>query len=242
LNLSEKDISLFDDYLNGELTGERLEEFNNRLKSDPDFKREFDLHKEDVQSMKAIGQRELKSTYATIHRSMTSAKKDPYKPGKNDGGSLFNNVFWVIFTTLAVATIVGKFIWPVIEGNEEQSSEIILDKELGCFDVELKGIGELPDNLKKALRSGNYIYRGKKVNEKRLDGPDAILVCFIEDSIYRNNYLWSDTLKIYHDKGEIDIRKLRAQHYLLSMGGKHYIIEKTTSLLDLVIFEISENY
>jgi len=125
LNLSEKDISLFDDYLNGELTGERLEEFNNRLKSDPDFKLEFDLHKEDVQAMKAIGQRELKSTYATIHTSMTPSKNDAYKPRKNGGGSLFNNVFWVIFTVLVVVTSVGKFIWPIPGGSEGQNSEIV---------------------------------------------------------------------------------------------------------------------
>jgi len=67
---------------------------------------------------------------------------------------------------------------------------------------------------------------------------DVVPVCFIQDSIYRNNYLWSDTLKLYHDKSDIAIRKLRAQHYLLSIERNHYIIEKTESLLDLVVIEV----
>lgn len=71
--LNEKDIQLMDDFLEGKLTNEEKEVFNNRLKNDEEFKNEFKF----VSSIsKAFNREEIKEELSQIEKEFNFEQQD----------------------------------------------------------------------------------------------------------------------------------------------------------------------
>jgi len=84
--LNEKDIQLIDDFLEGKLTSEEKDVFNNRLKNDEEFKNEFKF----VSSIsKAFNREEIKEELSQIEKEFNFEQQD-YKVYSTNFNQDFN--------------------------------------------------------------------------------------------------------------------------------------------------------
>ncbi len=107
MELSEQDISLFDSYLEGSLSGDALSKFQSRLESDAEYAAEFEAHQDFHNAMRQHGRKEMKSTFGAAHTGAALAGYNSYSAGKG----LLNSIWKWLKTLFVSTTIVAASIY-----------------------------------------------------------------------------------------------------------------------------------
>jgi len=108
MELSQDDIDLIDRFNNGELSGEELASFNERMK-DANFASSVALYNETIKIIRNEGRDELRSVLASIQSKLvTTGGFEKYNPGKSkNGGDMWS---WIIGIILVVAVVSYFFL------------------------------------------------------------------------------------------------------------------------------------
>ncbi|MBI2259579.1 MAG: hypothetical protein HYU67_11885 [Flavobacteriia bacterium] len=101
MNIEEKNITLFENYLSNEMDVKSMQEFEAQLIYDSDFKNQFESFKSIERGIKEHYKTELKNKFSEIDVELD--KKLSIKPNKN-------KVIW-LSTAVAASIILGVFIY-----------------------------------------------------------------------------------------------------------------------------------
>lgn len=106
MDLDEKDIELIDKYVRGELTGNVLKDFKQRLTSDTAFAEQVGWHEKLVGGIKKQSRKELKAYLQSLDTQVVSSIKEPASEKK-----VATLTFWKYAVAAAVALLVAAVFW-----------------------------------------------------------------------------------------------------------------------------------
>ncbi|MEO1258788.1 MAG: hypothetical protein AAFZ15_08315 [Bacteroidota bacterium] len=104
----EKRRQLMDDYIMGQLTEKDSIDFENELQSNEQFAADFELHKNMVAGIKALGNRELKNELKIIHQQVT-------KPTTR-----VRPIWYRYVAVASILVLIAAGIWVVNQNNSNR--------------------------------------------------------------------------------------------------------------------------
>jgi tetratricopeptide (TPR) repeat protein len=140
-------LELIEKFHNGELSNEELEKFKIRLRSNPEFKREFDLYKEINDAVLEDDVIELRKRLNSIQRSSINDTQ------KNRIRKLHSNKWYLAAAAITIVIIIGTFLISII--SDTYSNEELFKKFYEPEDAVLitrSGNSESDLDLTKALQ------------------------------------------------------------------------------------------
>ena len=149
MNTTEKDIELFDSYMNGSLSDTEKAQFEERLRNDEAYRKEYELHSQlalgiQRKELKAMFQEQEKEGQKPMRRGLVIK----LSPVLALAACLFIGII-IVHDALKMASLGGDYIaqmeLPVPRGSgvEESLSLIYDDLQQGNFDEAQKNIDEV---------------------------------------------------------------------------------------------------
>ena len=217
----ENRTDLIDQYLDGELSGEALQEFEEQMDSDRDFRKEVALQQKIVHTIKEKERNELRNTIKQLFEEEIESKNLPTTDTLEDQDQEDDTKVVDIAPSptplwryVAIAAAIGLLIAAaiVLLSRQPGSSE----NQFAYLEVSVPpgGRGELPTQI-----------------------PDSLAVEIIsQHPEYSSHYQLGDTLKLYGDFSIDDLTiyyEPNAELYLLLMDDTEYSLDTTSDVVPL---------
>ncbi|MEK6479377.1 hypothetical protein WJR50_17675 [Catalinimonas sp. 4WD22] len=217
----ENRTDLIDQYLSGELSGEMLQEFEEQLEGDSDFRKEVALQQKIIQTIKEKERSDLRNDIKQLFKEEVEDKKAPLG-GKADGQQEevkeIDDRKVVDISPhrryIAIAAAIGLLILTAILFFTLQPDNS--DPQFVFLEVTVPpgGRGVLPTQI-----------------------PDSLAVEVIsQHSEYNFHYQLKDTLKLYGDFNINDLTiyyEPNAEQYLLLIDDTEYSLNTTSDIVPL---------
>lgn len=210
----ENKEEIIEQYLEGALTGEDLQEFEEKMAADAAFRREVALQKKIVHNVQTVGREQLRAQLKGIHKLMlekpqdegeiqeeaeTEVKVVPLSPNKS--------ITYAIAAAIVLLIVAGIFV--VL--NQDQNT--FGDPLVASLPVEVIGA----DNTT----------RGDEMMDVAIYSPNDTLT---------QHYQFTDTLKLYGPFKPLDVHIIYNEgtgQYKLRIHEKTYGLKKTEEIMPL---------
>jgi TonB family protein len=145
MELSENDIVSIDQYLNGELKGEELSVFEERLANDASFADAVEMHTDTTTALREAGKQQMKADLTALQQSIPMAEFAAYDPPKGGGGSGSSSAgffkswaFWIGLMAITPVITISIYHYTVTIHEKKEIRTIENHADRDCFEVPVK--------------------------------------------------------------------------------------------------------
>lgn len=216
--INEENITdIIDQYLRNELEGEELEEVEERLASDPQFRSEVEAQKAVLNSLRILGRESLRDQFKGFHRELdlgeeTSARETRVRR------LWTKNRYYAIAASVALAIVSGIILYTNRAAGPDPLVAVTFKAPV--FDSQ----------------SGLGIAGDVKV-------VDSVVIQLSTHAEYDEHYQFTDTLRIYQPDLSLESNSIHLEFdansngYYLVIDSTYYIVEKGFAIIQRLVPE-----
>lgn len=220
--ISEKDIDLIDNFLNGSLADDEIKNFNIRLKNDIEFAKEFELINNLKISIASYKRDKLK-------KKLEKISKEYHKSNSSNYGLVFKIAasILIIFgvSALLYYTVFNKPTETKILSYKSEKDSLIMN--FGNKST-IKKVSNIEDNQLGFVPSTN------KTRELKY--------AFINNTIYQNHYILTDSILYFLYPNQVEPKLFEdSQTYFIILENQYFNLSKFTKDTIVPLVQINDS-